>query len=148
MPESTFQTRLSPGAIAATRKACLCHRGANPDAFMSRDDADWRSCLEHWELEGADQWCQGCVEAVVVAALTLEEVDCVTERPWIGSGPSVEEAGGHTILARLDGDLHRLYRTGGDWFDQGGRRVPSVINPGAYTPTGWRRMPKVGTVNE
>lgn len=57
------------------------------------------------------------------------------DRPWVGDGPSVAEAGGESILARIpDGDLVRFVwnHTLSEWTSA------AFIG----TPVGWRPMPK------
>lgn len=66
------------------------------------------------------------------------------EHPWVGDGPTVAEAGGDVILARIHGLLHRTeWRKSGSfgaWYPEG----KTIVTP----PTGWRPMPKAGTASE
>lgn len=60
------------------------------------------------------------------------------EHPWVGEGPTIAEAEGGTILARIpDGDLVRFV-----W----NRTLPGWTSAAFIgTPVGWRRMPRLAT---
>lgn len=82
--------------------------------------------------------------AKIAAALNAAEGN--RDRPWVGDGPTPEEAGGQRILIRVGEDLVRaswcvpsddgFFLEG--WYDDLGCRLP-----GEHPPTGWRPMLKV-----
>ena len=76
-------------------------------------------------------------EAIVALEDLAEELK---DRLWTGAGPTVEEAGGRDILARVDGVLRWARRLRESWviFDARGL----YYLPKDREPTGWRPMPK------
>lgn len=93
------------------------------------------------ETFGSDVMYVGTVWSEEYAERIAEALNDAIEYPWAGDGPSVEEAGGETILFR-EGKNLRLASWSGDsywrWVDERDKKVRG----GPYGATGWRPMPK------
>lgn len=86
--------------------------------------------------------CSYAEDPAGVARMIADALNQAQEFPWIGDGPTVEEAGAESILVRLGTDLHRATWAWHVDHGQGWKWQGTILGSGEATPTGWRPMPK------
>lgn len=126
---------MSSGKAIALRLCPACGSPAQPPSSV-HSDFDYVDCGK-CGFAGPRPLCGlSSREAWNVIAEAL-----AGDLPWVGDGPTVEEAGGRSILVRHYNILEPAFWSGSVWFDYEGRQFSKLVSR-QWMPTGWQRMPK------